>query len=161
MRVTQQYYIVDGEKMLAPEERRETVDYVVAKVTEKGRLALDSGAVQRYEYSLPYCSLTVFSMRQRDFDPVVEIAENFGDPLFQPEGWQERSFDGLRTIYRGGSNGLDEVALQGIYAPNANGDMLPPAESLRRSRRLTDGRHLIRQDQERFDAFLKYAQREL
>ena len=156
-----EYHSMDGEKMLSVEERKETVDYVVAKVTEKGRLALDSGAVQRYECSLSYCSLTVFRMRQREFEPVVEIVENFGDPLFQPEGWQERSFDGVRTIYRGGSNGLDEVALQGIYAPNASGDMLFPAESLRRSRRLTDGRHLICQDLERYDAFLKYAEREL
>ncbi len=147
--------------MLTNEERMKTVDYVVAKVLEKGKLASDTGIVRRYEFGLSYCSLSVLRVHHEDLEPIVEIAENFGNPEFRPGEWQDQSFQGIRTLYRGGRDGLNEVALQGIYVPDAKGKVLLPAESLRRSKELTDRRKLTQQDLERFDAFLKYAQREL
>ena len=96
-----------------------------------------------------------------EISPTVEITENFGDPKFQPRDWQDRSFDGVRTLYRGGYDGLDEVALQGVYFPRADGRAVLPAELLLRSKDLTDGRGLTAQDKERYDAFLKYALVEL
>jgi hypothetical protein len=147
--------------MLTNKERRETVDYIVSKVAEKGKLVLDSGAYRRYELGLVYCSLFILKTHQETLEPVVEIAENFGNPEFRPETWQDKSFDGLRTLYRGGRGGLDEVALQGINVPDAYGKVLSAAESLRRSKELNYGRNLTNQDLERFDAFLKYAQNEL
>jgi hypothetical protein len=140
-------------------ERKGTVDYIVAKVMEKGRITFDAGTIRRYELGLPYCSFTI--QTHQSISPIIEIAENFGDPKFIPRSWQDRIFDGVRILYRGGDDGLDEVALQGIYHPDVEGKVLLPAESLMRFKESTDGRQLTREDTERFDAFLKYARREL
>jgi len=144
--------------MLCREERRETVDSVVAKVVEKGKLV--DAPVRTYELCLPYCSLRILNPDQEGLEPVVEIAENFGDPNFQPEDGRYKAFTGVRTIYRGGSDGLHEVALQGISIRHY-GSTSPPAECLRRSKDSTDGIQFTIQDAEKFDILLQYANQEL
>jgi hypothetical protein len=151
---------VVGVKMLSDEDRKQTVDYVVSKVMEKGVLASNSKSVKRYNFGLPFCSLSVIGSFQPSMIPYIEIAENFGDPAFVPTNWLDTAFDGIRTLYRGGRDGLDQIVLQGIYAPDADGAILLPAEKLLRSNELAD-RKVTVQDISRFDAFLQYAKKEL
>jgi len=148
--------------MLTTEERKKTVDFIVEKVAERGKLTFETEISRTYELGLPYCTLKVRQMLlPPECTPVIDIAENFGNPNFEPANWQDLLFDGVRLLYKGGYDGVEEVALQGIQLPLSTGKTIPPAESLRRFKDSMDGRSLTRQDMERYDAFLNYARREL
>ncbi|MFP4119342.1 MAG: hypothetical protein ACLFTH_04775 [Candidatus Woesearchaeota archaeon] len=147
--------------MLTKNERKGTVEYIIDKVIEKGTLVNNTGTIKKYEAHLLYCSLGILKPANKKYSAVVEIAESFGKPDFKPESWQDESFDGVRTLYRGGTNGLNRVVLQGLYYPEADGRVLPPSERLQRSVNHDDERKLAPEDIDRFDAFLSYARREL
>ncbi len=175
-------------------ERKEVIDYVVARVIEKGQLAPDTGAVRKYNLGLPYSftyiplsilgfkpgisynSLPAFwngildklglnemlGLNQKNFFPVIEFIDPFAEPKYNiSSNWQDQSFDEVRTLYRGGHEGLVEIVAQGIYHSDFEGKALMPAESLLRSRAFNDERKLSLRDSYKFDNFLKYAQQEL
>jgi len=142
-------------------ERKEIIDYIIDKVTKKGHLKSSIEIAKKYEFILPYCTLGILKPNQENLDPVIEIAENFGNPVFRARTAEDRAFYGVRKLYRGGYDGLDEVALQGINGPNSEGKVLPPAEKLLRSKEWNNDFGLTNPDLYLFDAFLKYAQREL
>lgn len=150
--------------MITTEERTNTIDYIVAKITTTKNIVSDMGTIKRYKLDLPYCSLGILMLSHQDglsIEPIVEIVEHFGDSNFQAIMEGDMKFDGVRTKYKGGMDGLDEVSLQGIYIPNAKGESVLPAESLQRSKDFTDVRGLTLSDVERFDRWLQYARREL
>lgn len=144
--------------MLTTEERKKAIDYIVTKAAALGKKAFDNNLVQVYDVALPHCTVTA-TIRPDCFGTSVDIAENYGDARYADQG--PREFAGIRTIYSGKSEGLEAVSLQGIQRPNADGTVLPMAERALRFKGSTDGRHLTAQDQERYDAFLSYARREL
>lgn len=143
--------------MLANEESTVQFDYVARRVIQQGQLTLALGAVQIFELTLPACSLKVYRVNQENLEPLLEIAQNIGDPRFQLAG-ADRVF-GFRSVYRGGPHCLYEVALQRLYASDADTRPLLPSELLQRSHELTDGRELTPDDMQQFNAFLKYAAR--
>lgn len=159
--------------MLNEQERIKTVDYIVAKIVEKGKNTENGGQTKRYEEYLPYCSIGIL-IDKADEDrkdnqysnPVIEIAENFGNPNFQPSMVDDKIFRGLRTLYRAERDKLQSVLLQGFYELDSNGKASMPKESIRRGKDLSMPNipnipKLTTQDLDTFDRLIIYTQREL
>ena len=151
--------------MFSVQQRKEVIEDILSKAKIKGKKSVVTNQITTYEVCLPYCSLRVSETNIPEIpvkNSTVEIAENFGDPDFEPRSWQDVSFYGIRRLYKGSFDGLTEVALQGIYAPKEDGwSFHPPAEKLLRFADSTNGRQLTQIDKKIFDVFLKYAQRQL
>ncbi|MFP4118738.1 MAG: hypothetical protein ACLFTH_01645 [Candidatus Woesearchaeota archaeon] len=143
------------------EERKATIQHVIGRVCELGRPSIEANRILKYHVGLSYCSLKVLYSHERNSRPIMEIAEYFNNDSFNIHHLQGKTFDGMRTIYRASEHGLEEVALQGIHQPDADGRVCPAAEITRRSTQFSDQRGLSGKDVARFDSFLKYARREL
>lgn len=143
--------------MMKNHERRETIDAIYSMIVLKGKRVDE----MRHCANLPQCSVDVLKFHSVT---LVEIAENYGRNLEQ-EGFSPKEvywgFVGIRKLYRGSANGLEEVALQGFFAPLETGETLPPGEKLHRFHDSTDGRTPKLEEKETFDAWLKYAAKEL
>lgn len=73
----------------------------------RGKKRIDDKA-NRYEVILDYCTVT--AIKPRWFDPVIEIAENFGT---SPEN-NSNGFAGFRKVYKGSYKGLTEILVKGV-----------------------------------------------
>lgn len=140
--------------MLA-QERTRNVNDIVTAVIQKGNVTFELGRIKKYELGLPACSIAVYSADGEG--TLVEIGEDTGATSF-PAYVKDES-KSLRTIYRGGRAGLDEVALQIVYPPDVDSLSSVSAESLQRWRDGNHGTQLRTMDAEKFDQLVQYASR--
>ncbi len=143
--------------MMDVQERSATIAGIYSIIVTKGKRVDEV----RHSANLAQCSLDVIKLSS---ETLIEIAEHYGRN-FEQEGLSSKElyggFVGIRKVYRGSANGLEEVALQGFYAPSETGETLPPGEKLHRFHDSTDGKIPKSDEKETFDSWLKYAVKEL
>ena len=148
-------------ELMEPRQRKIIIDDIIAKIRVIQVIpAFWTAEISHYKVPFELCTLGITTSefhQQREYvNPAVTIAQRFTDldsaayPIFQ----DDERFDGFSAIYKGSSNGLDEVAMEGIkFSPDHVGSVSHSELHLRPTKRVV----LTQQDRERFDVLLMYA----
>ena len=149
--------------MLTKEERTEIIKDIFQYLQENCKEIdkVSRSPIKKFEHSLPLCTIeALIHTGIKDPNPVIEIIEHFGRPTFVLKD-SDKVYDGLRQLYHGSYDGLDEVALQGLFLPNEDEVFTSPSERLIRFKKSADKRGLTSLDEYSFDRYLIYVSKEL
>ncbi len=152
------YKLLGNDNKMDNISRKQVIDDIMVFLKENEKKTdTDLARIMIYEFRLPLCTLYAHIAEGVEKSiPAIDIAENFGESNVVSFSLRNKAylvFDGVRRLYKGSYDGLDEIALQGINRPKENGLADLEAERLIRSKEFGN---LKEEDVKLFDSWLMY-----